>query len=1046
MLAVLPIAAAQNRYALILEDPPLAEHLTSHAHIDARHQALRSELATRSISITGSAKTLLNAIFVSAPRERLDELKALPGVKGVAELRWRHLNLNRATQLINAQSAWTALGGVGNAGAGVKIAIIDTGIDQTHPAFQDDTLAMPAGYPICSGDDCAFTTNKVIVARSYVRRVAAGTDPQNPAADSRPDDYSPRDRVGHGTALASCAAGMPALSPAGLTLTGVAPKAYLGNYKIFGSPEVNDSTPDDPIIMALEDAVNDHMDIASLSVGSPALTGPLDTGAACGNAAGVPCDALAMAVENAVKAGMVVVIAAGNDAVGKSINAPAFGTIQSPGNAPSAIAVGATTNSHVMSEGVDVAGSNLGPIAGVFGDGPIPNGAVAAPLRDTGGDGCTAFPAESLNGAFALIENGSCTFFEKAANAEDAGAKGVIFYMDDQSPPTAPTDLFFTSKPAIMISNADGLALKTFIAANPEHAAAIDPAAFERTKSPFNALASFSSLGPSLGDNGLKPDIGAPGGSSTSYENMYMAAQSFDPLGALYSANRYLAASGTSFATPLVAGAAALVKQAHPMFTASQIKSALVDTAAQDVTADESGNPAGAASLGGGKLDAAAAVNTTITVDPPTLAFGAVTATPIIKTLRIANSGSSSVNLALAVVETAPASSPRVSLDKSSMALAAGASDTVNVVLSGAIPAAGMYSGAVTIEGVAVPLRIPYLFLSSAGYPANLVEVNGGGTGYVGQKLGKIGVKLTDQYGLPIAGVPVTFIASGGTLANADAKTNSYGIAGADATLAAQPGDYDFTVNGLGLVWDFLGEIVPRPAITRIVDAASFQPGKPVAPGSYISIFGNNLSDTTDNTATASLPLAIDFVLVSFDVPSAGISVPGHLIYVSPGQVNVQVPWELAAQSSAQVKVTISSPNGGYAYGNVYTLALAAHAPTFFESNGQVAALDAANASISAANPAKRGQTIQLYANGLGAVTNQPPSGEPPMDLAQTTPTAEVTIGGFRAIVSYSGLAPGFAGLYQINAAVPQSLSPGQHPITITIGGATSKPSNIHVR
>ena len=158
-------------------------------------------------------------------------------------LRWRRLNLNRATQLVNAPAAWTALGGVQNAGAGIKIAIIDTGIDQTHPAFQDSSLAMPAGYPICSGSDCAFTSNKVIVARSYVRLVAAGSDPQNPAADSRPDDYSPRDRIGHGTAVASCAAGMPTLSPAGLTLTGVAPKAYLGNYKVFGSPEVNEIDP-----------------------------------------------------------------------------------------------------------------------------------------------------------------------------------------------------------------------------------------------------------------------------------------------------------------------------------------------------------------------------------------------------------------------------------------------------------------------------------------------------------------------------------------------------------------------------------------------------------------------------------------------------------------------------------------------------------------------------------------------------------------------------------------------------------------------------------
>src|SRR5580693_2496842 len=116
-LLTVPILA-QTRYALILTDPPA----------ETRQQALRNELARRNISITGSTKTLLNAVYVAAPQERLDELKALPGVKGVIALRWRRLNLNRATQLVNAPSAWAALGGVTNAGAGIKIAIIDTGI------------------------------------------------------------------------------------------------------------------------------------------------------------------------------------------------------------------------------------------------------------------------------------------------------------------------------------------------------------------------------------------------------------------------------------------------------------------------------------------------------------------------------------------------------------------------------------------------------------------------------------------------------------------------------------------------------------------------------------------------------------------------------------------------------------------------------------------------------------------------------------------------------------------------------------------------------
>src|SRR4029077_6634720 len=119
----------------------------------------------------------------------------------------------------------------------------------------------------------------------------------------------------------------------------------------------------------------------------------------------------------------------------------------------------------------------------------------------------------------------------------------------------------------------------------------IDAAAFEQNKTLFNQLAFFSSLGPTTGDNSLKPDLVATGGSDSFFSDMYLAAQSYDVQGILYSANGYAAGSGTSFSTPLVAGAAALVKQAHPSFTPAQIKSALVNTASQEVTSDEQGNP-----------------------------------------------------------------------------------------------------------------------------------------------------------------------------------------------------------------------------------------------------------------------------------------------------------------------------------------------------------------------------------------------------------------------------------------------------------------------
>ncbi|HWD00122.1 MAG TPA: S8 family serine peptidase, partial [Candidatus Sulfopaludibacter sp.] len=287
-----------NHYAVYLSDAPVTARYSREAlgtlgavsyrqQIEARQSAVTRELQSRRIPVTGAVTTLLNAVFIATTEDRIAEVESIPGVSGVRRLPPALKRfLNKATAAGGAAAAWTALGGQSKAGAGIKIGVLDTGIDQTHPAFQDSSLTMPAGFPKCTTghpEDCAFTNSKVIVARSYVRQIVAANeaDPKNPAADSMPDDYSPRDRTGHGTALASAAAGNITSAPA-VGISGMAPKAYLGNYKIWGTEGVNDYPSTDVWIQALNDAVSDGMDVINLSDGGPAFTGALNQGVDCG--------------------------------------------------------------------------------------------------------------------------------------------------------------------------------------------------------------------------------------------------------------------------------------------------------------------------------------------------------------------------------------------------------------------------------------------------------------------------------------------------------------------------------------------------------------------------------------------------------------------------------------------------------------------------------------------------------------------------------------------------------------------------------------------
>jgi uncharacterized protein (TIGR03437 family) len=1174
-------AFVPNRYAVFLTDQPVgaryvtreslqtAEARNYRQQVERAQATVKSALASRNIRVVGSVATLLNAIFVVAPPESLAELKAIPGVAGVMPMRTGRRFLNVATQLMNAAPpgnslspyppAWNvAPGGSSNAGAGIKIGIIDSGIDQTHPAFQDSTLPSASNashtYPICNSDPAwscsAFTSNKVIVARSYVRQVSAYavTDPANPIganptpnpATSEPDDYSPRDRDGHGTAVASAVAAVNASEGIAVPITGMAPKAYLGNYKVYGSPGVNDYPPEDVYIQALDDAVNDGMDIVNFSSGAPATSGAKDTGAACGNPSGVPCDPLAYAFEIAAEGGLVIVAAAGNFGDDSETVYPLYASIASPGSAPSVITAGATINGHAFGPSVSVPGPgappNLQNIASVASDSYNINlGGLVAPLVDAGfvGDGyaCNALPYNSLLNSFALVQRGPtaspCDFATKAANAANAGAIGMILYQAPDSPASwntaDPTYNFIESVsgftgPIVGISNSAGVNLQSYIdtiavqsyvsngSVDPWPLVTIDSSGAVRGPDPsydglpaiVNSVATFSSTGPTVAyfpitgcstctGSLIKPDLVATGGGDyylypdpngdlEGFAGLYTAAENYDPNGEVYSSTRYAAVDGTSFSSPLTAGAAALVKQAHPGYTVAQIKSALVNWSNASATnSDDFGDPADLRQIGAGLLDAGAAAQAAITATPATISFGAVKtggSLPAAVPITIANLGSHAVTLTVAVAQQAAAAGATVTVNPSSLSLAAGASGTITASVTGSVPAGlGAYYGSVNLTGSGVSMHIPYLFqvgnnllASGSTFTGDVLPIFGTSfDGIAGTDNGPVAVQLMDASGLPVAGVPVTFRSSGGlTMKSVSGEpacspasstvlvtcnSDPYGIAYTDVVLGttiAQETILAEAANIPSSEFEISVNIRQQPTISAggVRDAA--QAKTTVAPGSYVAISGAGLSDDTGSETTPALPLTLDGVTVSFD--ASGISVPGQLMYVSPTQVNVQVPWELQGLNGpVQMKVTLYE----YEYGNLATATVADTAPSFFEiiPGTEVAAVIADTFDfITPYSPVARGTAVEIYANGLGPVNNQPASGNPAPSTktASTKNAATVTIGGAPATVSYCGLVPGQPGLYEIDVAVPASISAGAQPVSLTIGGQTAT-STIYV-
>jgi minor extracellular serine protease Vpr len=1073
--ASLPLFAGQVReYAIILQDAPVAARITSRKElrssaalqadrqIEAAQQALRRTLAGRGgVKVIGSVHTLLNAVFVRVPEEDAAGLASLPGVRRVVEMRPVKLELDKALPLVHVPQAWQTVG-ASNAGAGIKIGVIDTGIDQTHPGLKDDSLAVPSGYPICIGSDCDFTSNKVIVARSYVEMVAAGYT-SDPSQTSAPDDLSPRDRVGHGTAAAMVAAGVQTTGPLA-TISGVAPKAFLGNYKIFGSPGVNDSSTESAMVKALDDAFNDHMDIVTMSLGLAPAWDYEDMGAACGETdPKAPCDIGAQAVMRATALGMAVAVAAGNDGeagILYSLNGTStLNTIHTPGIAPDAITVGATRNGHLFYSSVALTGagvpSNLAAIKAIFGDGPAK--AASGTLRDAG-LACGPIASGSFSGSIALIQRGQCVFAAKVNNVQLAGAVGAIIFDDQTEPLFSPGDLAGTAIPAALISNADGTAVQSYLDSHPGVQATLDPAPKAFDDPNVNQPAAFSSRGPAFGAGILKPELVGPG------TDMYMATQRFDPNGDMYDPSGYTIASGTSFSAPMVAGALAVVKQQHPNWSVGQLKSAVVNTA------DSLGaNPV--TSVGAGLLNVDAAARTNVTVEPSAVSFGAITAgsLPTVKALTVTNM--SGATLTLSVQPIVADTSAHITLLDSTVA--PGQTKNIGVKLDGTLPSPGAYQGVIAITGGAVNLRVPYLYLVGDGVPHDAAAVWPGFIDKPGASNWVL-VRTVDQYGVPVVGAPVSWVqVSGGMYVDpspqggADTRTDKYGIAGAKLVLSNKLGDQEvdarIDTGAQALTYKFFSTARPAPAVFTggIVDSASGRALSGFAPGSYLTMYGSNLSDSFIEFSSIFpqnfpypyyLPISLGNVSVSFDVPEAGISVPAPIRFISPGQMNIQIPWELSGQTSAKMKVTIYGIQSA-----VYDVPLNDYAPAVFENpigSSYALAQDAATYElITSSNRAKKCDDtnkcwVAVYMNGLGPIDPHPASGAlaPSDHLLWARQKPSVTLGGRPVDVNFWGLTPDTIGLYQVNVHIPAAIPSGDQPLVVSVGGVTAKTVKLPVQ
>ncbi len=663
--------------------------------------AARIERAIPAATVLQRYRVVLNGFTVELPTRQLPRLLKL-GVAAQVYPNVRYtLATNRSPDLIRA-AEFSSLRGL--RGDGIKIGIVDDGVDNRSPFLQGTGYSYPAGFP---RGGRTWANGKIIVARAF---------PGPNSGRQGREAFVPNISF-HGTHVAGIAAGNAGTiaqagpdHPSTPGLSGVAPRAWIGNYRVFNAPTpIGYVANAAEIIEAFEAAVQDGMDVINFS-GGGAMSEPA-------------ADPILEAVGNVARAGVLPVISAGNDR-----DEFGFGTVGSPGVAEEAISVAAVSNSHVFAPPLRVVAADAPvslqtiPMAAAFAAPASDqqrtlvdvttimgrNGRPVDPLLcgqglDPNDPSSTQLPAGSLTGVVALASRGTCTFFSKAERARAAGAVGLILADNRFGEANAiPLQL---SVPAAMIADLDGQRLRAYLAQKGGRtviSAGRGPAEIVTGRS--GIVTSFSSAAPTNFGHTLKPDVAAPGGqilSSTSPES----AGGGSPFAVF---------DGTSMSAPHVAGAAALLLQAHPTWTPRQTRSAFVSTGGPAWGNTARTQEAPVVLQGGGLVDVMRADQPFLFTSPVSLSFGDVDVNRGPQTRALAtqldDAGGGAGTWSVELRPQAASAGATVEPDPQ-VTIAPGGSDRLGVTVRARADAvAGDNFGFIVLRRGDVTRRIPYYF------------------------------------------------------------------------------------------------------------------------------------------------------------------------------------------------------------------------------------------------------------------------------------------------------------------------------------------------